>query len=792
MRKNTIYIYMMMITLLGSACANAAAKSVATADWPMGKVALHADGTFTITMPARAAGKTIALDATRLTVGGKPVTIAGSIVAKRNSFEYNLSSESGGVMKVNFSAAGKGIFLLDIRTSPAETVPWDIRFRAEPNEHFYGFGERFNTFDMRGYETNIINYDAFAGVKDRSKRGDRAYKTVPFFSSSRGYGLWLDDPIVSMFDMDSGKNGAYSIRFEDDFLRIYIFAGPRPADVIERYTALSGRPPLWPAWVFGPWKSRDVHKSRADVEEDIVRQRDLDIPGSLIVIDSPWETCYHDFKLNKKQFQNPEDMLRMAHDYGYKVIAWIAPFMNIYNAQDMVGIRLQKCPAYDPLKKINGFIQDEKGEPFVMDWWKGTGSPIDFTNPEAVSFWKKKIKEIVAQGFDGIKADDGEGGTYMDAANLHYFDPDMPRLRMVNYESYLYNKATYEALAEATGGDTVVWARSGTAGTQKFSIQWPGDNPADFTYDGFPSVVVSGLAAAMSGFSIWGHDIGGYLGSPDAEVFTRWAEFGALSPVMQIHTTANKGAWDFGPDAEKTYRKFAKLHTSLFPYIYTYAKIASEKGLPIIRPLPFADPDDPQAHVQRYEYLFGDELLVAPVVEKGAVSREVYFPRGSRWIDFRTGAEHSGGKIEKVDAPLDALPLFVRAGALIPMLPDDVDTLVAKEQIKKPDIVAMDDRLVLRCWPAPKPSSFNAFDGSSFSLEKKNRSVSLKIKTKARPITAVVFADPPKSVSIGKLVLKKATCDALYTGNWCYDKAEKSILLRTDVEDGVSSILIKY
>jgi alpha-D-xyloside xylohydrolase len=623
----------------------------------------------------------------------------------------------------------QGAMLLEI--TPGKKGPpidWEFSFSVHEKDHFYGFGEKFNALDMRGRVTRILNKDKHAGDSDDPAFfDDRSYKAVPFFMSSRGYGVWLDDPAVSYFDMDSKGQGKWTLHVKSERLRLYFFAGPRLADILARYTHFSGRPPLWPAWVFAPWKSRDVHMDRTAFEEDIFRQRELDIPGSVIVIDSPWETCYNDFRFNEKQFKNPEQMLQLAHDNGYKVVLWITPMVNTVNIMDMIGIGAGQCRNFDPIEKNSGFVLDDSGHTALVDWWKGRGAMIDFTNPNAASYWTGKIKDLIAMGADGFKVDDGESqfaikGVYHDGS---------PGYSMQNYYAVLYHKFTYQAIEESLKGDGVVFARAGAAGTQQYGIPWAGDNFADFSSLGLPSVVIAGQSAAMSGYSVWGHDIGGYITRPHRglegeytgerqtlELFMRWTQFGALSPVMQMHTTSNKGAWDFGLDALSNYIKYAKLHTQLYPYLHALNLEASRTGMPMMRPLPLAYQNQAQAHEQRYEYLLGPDLLAAPVVTEGALARDVYFPAGEAWVDFyhEYGKEYEGGSVQTVPAPLDEMPLFARKGAVIPMLPSDVDTLVSADMIKGQGVTPMDGRLEIHTWPGERDSLFSGVNDLAISI----------------------------------------------------------------------------
>jgi alpha-D-xyloside xylohydrolase len=297
---------------------------------------------------------------------------------------------------------------------------------------------------------------------------------------------------------------------------------------------------------------------------------------------------------------------------------------------------------------------------------------------------------------------------------------------MTNRYAALYDSVMMAYVNDRLDGDGALITRSGHTGTQRYSFDWAGDNRSNFSFeDGLPTAILAAQNAALSGIALWGSDIAGYFGRPDPELFVRWTQFGTFSPLMQVHMTSNQGPWDFGPEALEIFRKFAKVRTRLFPYLYEAVKEAALTGMPIIRPMVLAFQGDRRAAAARYQFMFGPDLLVAPMYQPGTY-RSVYLPEGE-WVDWWDGAVHTGPIRVEVHAPLEEMPLFVRSGAIIPMLPDDVDTLVPRMDATDPDVVTLDGRRVLQIWPGDSIAS-RAWEDLSVHLEKSGRHVTMTIE----------------------------------------------------------------
>lgn len=616
-----------------------------------------------------------------------PVTLDGS--AQDDFSEISPTDWENAVLRVKFESTGPRSAA--VTWAARDNRPHDFVIAIEDESSYYGCGERFGSLNHKGMILPMVSADRPAD------KGSVTYKPIPYYMSTRGYAAWLDSFAVGSFDLNATERGHALLRYRAARLRLVLIDGPDFASMLGEFTRLSGRPRLPPKWSFAPWKSRNVHHNRDEVLADAELTRRHDLPGSVIVIDSPWETCYNDFILNERQFREPDAMFRRVRELGFHTCLWLTPFVNVENVVDAEGIEPGPCKNFDEAARQGFLVKSPNGAPMPVSWWKGRGGLVDFTNPAATKWWHGQIDQARKWGFRALKCDDGEGDFVQGAV----FSDGSTAAEMKNRYAALYLQAAQEYVDSRFGGDGVLFARCGYSGTQRFPACWAGDNQASFSFEnGLPSVILAGQNAALSGLSFWGHDIAGYIGEQTEELFIRWTQFGALSPLMQVHMTSNMGPWDFGERALAIYRRYAKLHTSLFPYIYGASLEAARTGMPIIRPMVLAFPNDSAAAAHRYQYMFGPDLLVAPVYQPGT-RRSVYLPKtadGRPWIDFWKGSAYPGGNLIEVDAPLERIPLYARSGALLCMLPDDVDTLIPRHNEMSEDVVTVDDRRVLAVW----------------------------------------------------------------------------------------------
>ncbi len=623
---------------------------------------------------------------------------------------------------------------------------WDLSVPG--NDAYYGGGERFNSINQKGYVLPMRSMD------HPGEKGSVSYKPVPFMMNSAGFGIWIDSFAPGVFDLNATERSICHFTYKEDQLRVVFINGPEFSEMLKEYTALTGRSPVPPAWSFAPWKSRNVHNNREEILEDVENYRKYDLPGSVLVIDSPWERGYNDFVLNDEQFTDPHAMFDRVQELGFYTCLWLTPFVNSDNIQDMHGIANGPSSNFQEAADHGYLVRNSKGDVMISDWWKGKGGLVDFTNPAAVEWWHNQLDKAQEWGVKAWKCDDGEGTFVLDAV-LH--DGTRPE-EMKGRFGYLYLETMQKYIDERMDGDGVLFARPGFAGTQKFPFCWAGDNHAGWEFEnGLPGVIRAGQTAALSGISLWAHDIAGYHGSNwTPELFNRWTQFGCFSPMMQVHMTSNKGPWDFGDESLDIYRQYAKLHTQLFPYIYAAAKESSETGMPIIRPMVLAFQHDNVASREDFQYMFGPDILVAPIYQP-VTQRSVYLPKDTKWIDWWTGESINGGKYLKVDAPMNRIPLFVRPGAVIPMLPPDVDTLVPRTDKMAQDIVTMDDRRILQIWPGA--ASHATAEGITVQTQPSQNGLSLEVSsTTQRPLEIHLMHQ--------NLKIKKGTTGKPDTASW--------------------------
>ena len=521
-------------------------------------------------------------------------------------------------------------------------------FTAPADERFVGFGEKFTPLDKRGQRALMWNFDAFGTESDRS------HKTVPLYISSRGYGVLVDSGMPVEFDMCQSTHSCVQILVPDDVLDYYVIAGPAPADVLDRYNRITCRPLLPPKWAFGAWMSSGFY---VDTQEQVLerarRLRERGIPSDVLHLDCYWQVAGHwsDMRWDADNFPDPTEMLRVLGDQGFKVCLWTNPYIS------------HGSPAFAEASEAGYFLRRADGSTYVADVWHGSYPAcgiVDFTNPAAVAWFVRLLRPLLEQGVAAFKTDFAEG-VPADAVAHN----GMSGTELHNVYTLLFND-TVSAVTREVAGHGLVWARSSYLGGQRHSAQWGGDVAS--TYPAMGSTLRGGLSHGLSGVPFWSHDAGGFHGTPTPDLYVRWAQFAALSPLVRFHGTTSRLPWEFPEDAERVVVEALRLRYRLMPYIYSCAVESARTGIPLMRALLVDHPADPAAWGAELEYLLGPDLLVAPMHDPSG-ERDVYLPAG-RWIDHWTGETHEGGRYLRVSAPLERIPLFVRHGALIPVLSD--------------------------------------------------------------------------------------------------------------------------
>ncbi len=519
-------------------------------------------------------------------------------------------------------------------------------FDLRHDEHVVGFGESFGRLDKIGSTQMLWLQEAFGNSSPAS------YKQVPFYLSNHGHAVFVHTSNAVRYDVGSREHSAISVTVEDtEALDWFVLAGP-PGKVLAGYTALTGEPVVPPPWSFGFWLGRITYSSQAEVERAAAELRQRRIPSDVIHIDTGWfakdYTC--DLTFSPERFPDPAAMTARLRAQGFRVCLWQWPNYNVASPlfdEGVAGGHLAKRSSGHTYTFAGGYGED--------------AGFIDFSEPAAVAWYQRKLTALFELGVSSIKADYGEGAP----PTARY--AGIARESMHNLYPLLYQDAVWQATQRAVGEDeAVLWARAGWAGSQRYPVHWSGDGVARF--EDLPGVLRGMLSIGLSGFCFYSHDVGGFSGNPSPELYIRWLQLGAFSSHVRAHGSPPREPWAYGQQVEDLTRRYLELRYRLLPYLWTAAVQGAAQSLPVARPLLLAHPDDPTCWTVDDVYLFGPDLLVAPVMAAGAVRRFVYLPAG-RWWNFWTGVPWEGGRHVEVDAPLDVLPIFVRDGAVIPMGP---------------------------------------------------------------------------------------------------------------------------
>lgn len=514
------------------------------------------------------------------------------------------------------------------------------------DEYVYGLGERFTPFVKNGQTVEMWN-------EDGGTASEIAYKNIPFYITNKGYGVLVDNEGDVAYEIASEKVERIQFSVEGERLDYYFISGKSPMGTVEKYTELTGKPALPPAWSFGLWLTTSF---TTDYDENttsgfIQGMADRDIPLHVFHFDCYWMEAFEwcNFKWDPNVTTDPKSMLQRYHDKGLNICVWINPYIG------------QKSCLFEEGREKGYLLKRTDGSVWQTDLWQPGMGLVDFTNPDACAWYQSKLKTLLDMGVDCFKTDFGERVPVKD---IVYFDGS-DSVKMHNYYTYLYNQTVFQLLEEERGkGEAVLFARSATVGGQKFPAHWGGDCSA--TYVSMAETLRGGLSLSLSGFGFWSHDISGFEQTAPADIYKRWCQFGLLSSHSRLHGSSSyRVPWLFDDEACVILKEFVNLKCRLMPYLYGQAVRSHEYGTPVLRPMFLDFPEDRACDTLDRQYMFGSSLLAAPVFkESGEV--DYYLPKGT-WVNLITGETREGGTWYKETHDYHSLPLMVKENTILPM-----------------------------------------------------------------------------------------------------------------------------
>ena len=518
----------------------------------------------------------------------------------------------------------------------------NIQLNLAVGELVYGLGEHFTPFVKNGQVIDIWN-------EDGGTASEQAYKNIPFYMTNRGYGIFINHTGKVSLEIGTEVVDKVQISVPGEELEIFFIYGANPREIIKRYTDFLGKPAQVPDWSFGLWLSTSftTNYDEATVNSFLDGMAEREIPVSAFHFDCFWmkEFSWSDFEWDSAVFPDPAGLIKRLHGKGYRVCVWTNPYI------------AQMSSLFTEAKEKGYLIKRPDGSVWQWDLWQPGMAIVDFTNPDACLWYQSKLQKLIDIGVDSFKTDFGE----RIPTDVIYSDGSDP-VRMHNYYPYLYNKTVFELLERKPNRETVVFARSATAGCQKFPIHWGGDNES--TFESMAGTLRGGLSMALSGFGYWSHDIGGFEGTPNPDVFKRWVAFGLLSSHSRLHGSASyRVPWLIDDEASVVTKFFTDLKISLMPYILKMSELVHTQGVPMMRPMMMEFPEDPNCLYLDRQYMLGDSLLVAPIFNSDGVA-DFYLPEGS-WISLITGESVTGGTWRSEKHGYTSLPLYVRESSLM-------------------------------------------------------------------------------------------------------------------------------
>lgn len=566
----------------------------------------------------------------------------GTVQINKNPWRVVLKDKTGRILS-------QTVTLRDADSTQVKYTPFSFIKRGSDNarrinpvftltadEMIFGCGESATGLNKVGQKVNLFVTDP------QGPETDQMYKPIPFFMSNRGYGMFMHTSAPVTCDFGATYIGLNKMFMGDENLDLFVFFG-EPKDILDEYTDLVGKPGMPPLWSFGTWMSRITYFSEKEGYDVAANIRKNKYPCDVIHFDTGWFDVdwQCDYKFSENRFQNPQQMLKDLKSQGFHVCLWQLPYFTPKNRY------------FPELIKKDMYVKNGNGELPYED------VVLDFSNPETVKWYQDKLAGLLNIGVSAIKVDFGEAaplnGIYASGKSGWY-------------EHNLYPVRYDMAVSEITKklhNENIMWARAAWAGSQRYPLHWGGD--AATTNTGMLGTLRAGLSFGLSGFSFWSHDMGGFVKSTPEDLYCRWLPFGFLTSHTRAHGAPPTEPWLYDSKrVQGVFRKSAEMKYRLMPYVYAQAKECTEKGLPMLRALFVEFPDDPGAWKVDDEYLFGSQILVAPLLESGITGRTVYLPEG-KWIDYQTEKVYEGGW-HRIEAGSLPIIMLVRDGSVLPHL----------------------------------------------------------------------------------------------------------------------------
>lgn len=539
--------------------------------------------------------------------------------------------------------------LARIRCKDDGSVYTAASLMLDVGEHVFGLGERFTPYVKNGQVVDCWN-------EDGGTASEISYKNIPFYMTDRNYGVFVNHPGKVSFEVASEKVEDVQFSVKDEGLEFFIIAGKTQKDVLAKYTLLTGRVPLLPKWSFGLWltTSFTTNYDEKTVMSFVDGMAQRGIPLRVFHFDCFWmkEFEWCSLEWDRDMFPDPKGMLRRLHEKGLQVCVWINPYI------------AQKSPLFKEAAEKGYLLKKSDGTVWQWDMWQAGMGIVDFTNKDACTWYQSKLKALMDMGVDCFKTDFGERiPSSLDGYNVRWASGGDSE-KMHNYYTYLYNKCVYDIIKDVKGeGEAILFARSATAGGQKFPVHWGGDSTSQ--YVSMAESLRAGLSLMDSGFSFWSHDIGGFEDTGSADLYKRWCAFGLFSTHSRLHGSSSyRVPWAYDDEACEVLKFFVKLKCRLMPYIYSCAVKARFEGVPVMRPMHLEFPEDMNCTVLDRQYMLGDSILVAPVFSPSGKA-SCYLPEGE-WTHLLSGKKVSGGKWFTDEYDYFSLPVFVKDGSVIP------------------------------------------------------------------------------------------------------------------------------